>query len=32
MIFLDNGKELPIAQKRIAEFREKLNAFLQRNS
>lgn len=32
MIFLDNGKELPIAQKRTAEFREKLNEFLQRNS
>lgn len=32
MVFLDNGKELPIAQKRIAEFREKLNGFLQGNS
>lgn len=32
VVYLDNGKELPIAQKRIVEFREKLNEFLQRNS
>ena len=32
VIFLDNGKKLLIAQKRMVEFREKLNEFLQRNS
>lgn len=31
-IFLDNGKELQIAQKRIVDFRTKMNEFLQRNS
>ena len=31
-IFLDNGKELHIAQKRIVDFRTKMNEFLQRNS
>lgn len=31
-IFLDNGKELPIAQKRIVDFRIKMNEFLQGNS
>ncbi len=31
-IYLDNGDELPIAQKRIADFRVKLNEFLQKNS
>lgn len=31
-IFLDNGKELQIAQKRIVDFRIKMNEFLQRNS
>ncbi len=31
-IYMDNGQELSIAQKRMAEFREKLNKFLQRNS
>lgn len=31
-IFLDNGKELQIAQKRIVDFKTKMNEFLQRNS
>lgn len=31
-IYLDNGNELQIAQKRSAAFREKMNKFLQRNS
>lgn len=31
-VYLDNGNELPIAQKRIMEFREKLNEFLQGNT
>ena len=31
-IFLDNGKELPIAQKRTVDFRIRMNEFLQRNS
>lgn len=31
VVYLDNGDELPIAQKRIMEFREKLNDFLQGN-
>ena len=31
-IYLDNGKELPIAQKRIVDFRLSMNEFLQRNS
>jgi Response regulator of the LytR/AlgR family len=31
-IYLDNGKELQIAQKRIVDFRIKMNEFLQRNS
>lgn len=31
-IFLDNGKELQIAQKCIVDFRTKMNEFLQRNS
>lgn len=31
-IFLDNGKELQIAQKRIVDFRSSMNEFLQRNS
>lgn len=32
LVYLDNGDELPIAQKRIMEFREKLNEFLQGNT
>lgn len=32
IIYLDNGKELQIAQKRIADFRLSMNEFLQRNS
>lgn len=32
VVYLDNGDELPIAQKRIMEFREKLNDFLQGNT
>lgn len=32
VVYLDNGNELSIAQKRIMEFREKLNAFLQGNT
>ena len=31
-IYLDNGEELPIAQRRVADFREKISTFLQRNS
>ncbi len=31
-LFLDNGKELQIAQKRIVDFRSSMNEFLQRNS
>ena len=31
-IYLDNGKELQIAQKRSSDFREEVNKFLQRNS
>ncbi len=31
-IYLDNGKELSIAQKRIVDFRLSMNEFLQRNS
>lgn len=31
-IYLDNGKEIPIAQKRIAEFRKRMNEFLQQNA
>ena len=31
-IYLDNGKELQIAQKRSVDFKEKMNAFLQKNS
>ncbi|MBD5466031.1 MAG: response regulator transcription factor [Lachnospiraceae bacterium] len=31
-IYLDNGKELQIAQKRIVDFRIKMNEFLQKNS
>lgn len=31
-IILDNGKELPIAQKRVVEFRLRMNEFLQKNS
>ncbi len=31
-IYLDNGKELPIAQKRIVDFRLSMNEFLQKNS
>ena len=31
-IYLDNGKELQIAQKRSSEFREEVNKFLQKNS
>ncbi|MDE6531697.1 MAG: response regulator [Lachnospiraceae bacterium] len=31
-IYLDNGKELQIAQKRIVDFRLSMNEFLQRNS
>lgn len=30
--FLDNGMELPIAQKRMEDFRKTLNEFLQKNS
>lgn len=32
VIYMDNGKELQIAQRRSADFREKVNEFLQRNS
>ena len=32
IVYLDNGKELVIAQKRIVEFRTQMNEFLQRNS
>ena len=32
IVYLDNGKELVIAQKRVVEFRTQLNEFLQRNS
>lgn len=32
IIYMDNGKELQIAQRRSADFREKVNEFLQRNS
>ena len=32
ILYLDNGKELAIAQKRIVEFRVQMNEFLQRNS
>lgn len=31
-LYLDNGKELQIAQKRIVDFRTKMNEFLQRNA
>ena len=31
-IYLDNGKELQIAQKRSSDFREEVNKFLQKNS
>lgn len=31
-IYLDNGKELQIAQKRSVDFKEKMNVFLQKNS
>lgn len=31
-IYLDNGKEIPIAQKRIAEFRNRMNEFLKQHS
>lgn len=31
MVCLDNGRQLPIAQKRKSAFRENLNAFLQKN-
>lgn len=31
-LYLDNGKELQIAQKRSVDFRKKMNEFLQRNS
>lgn len=32
ILYLDNGKELAIAQKRVVEFRVQMNEFLQRNS
>lgn len=32
IIYMDNGKELQIAQRRSTDFREKVNEFLQRNS
>ena len=32
IVYLDNGKELVIAQKRVVEFRTQMNEFLQRNS
>lgn len=32
VLYLDNGKELAIAQKRIVDFRVQMNEFLQRNS
>lgn len=31
-IYMDNGKELQIAQKRSSDFREEVNKFLQKNS
>lgn len=31
ILYLDNGKELQIAQKRIVDFRTRMNEFLQRN-
>ena len=32
IIYMDNGKELQIAQKRSSDFREEVNKFLQKNS
>lgn len=32
VIYMDNGKELQIAQRRSVDFKEKVNEFLQRNS
>lgn len=32
IIYMDNGKELQIAQRRSNDFREEVNKFLQRNS
>ena len=32
MLYMDNGDEIPVAQKRIVEFKAKLNEFLQRNA
>lgn len=30
-VYLDNGKELPLSQKRVADFKDKLNEFLHSN-
>ena len=32
IIYMDNGKELQIAQRRSNDFREEVNKFLQKNS